>query len=88
MSRAPRMGRGSGCGHDADAKKSDDFCDSLDRNEASGRNTGIDTEKHGSFCDSEGHGNHRHKYRRNSAAIIREFRGQTAGLMQNFAKTG
>ena len=88
MSRALRMGRGSGCGPDADAKKSDDFCDSPDRNGTSGRETGIDTEKYGSFCDSEGHGYHRHKYRRNSAAIIREFRGQTAGLMQNFAETG
>ena len=46
------MGRGSRCGHDADAKKSDDFYDSLDQNGASGRETGIDTEKYGSFCDS------------------------------------
>ena len=88
MSRALRMGRGSGCGPDADAKKSGDFYDSPARNGASGRETGIDTEKYGSFCDSGGHGNLRHKYRSNSAAIIREFRCQTAGLMQSFAETG
>ena len=52
MSRALRMGRGSGCGPDADAKKSDDFYDSPDRNGASGRETVIDAEKYGDFCDS------------------------------------
>ena len=58
MSRALRMGKESGHRSEADAKKSDDFYDSPDRNGASGRETGIDTEKYGSFCDSEGHGNH------------------------------